>query len=87
MKNIEGMETGQSFTKKGWCRMKNNGVNGVIDWSAVADEELAVRFDEVCRVNGTSPEEVLSAFIKDYVVSSGHPEKVISKWPWSKNTL
>ena len=59
----------------------------VIDWSAVADEELVVRFDELCRVNGTSPEELLSAFIKDYVVSGGHPETVIGKWPWSRNVL
>ncbi len=67
--------------------MKSNGGNSVIDWSAVSDEELAVRFNEVCRFNRTSPEEVLSAFIKDYVVSGGHPEAVTSDWPWSRNIL
>ena len=64
---------------------RNNGVNGVINWSAVADEELAARFAMVCQANETSPEEVLSAFITDYIVSGGHPETVINGWPWNRN--
>ena len=28
--------------------------------------------------------DVLTDFMKDYVVSGGHPEQVVNKWPWNK---
>ena len=55
-----------------------------VNWQEVADAELSARFAEICAANGTRAEEVISAFIKDYVVSSGHPETVVGRWPWNK---
>ena len=66
--------------------MKNNHCFTEADWAAAAGNEHAARFGTVCASNGTSPEEVLSAFIKDYIVSGGHPETVIGRWPWNRNT-
>ncbi len=56
----------------------------VIDFSLVIDEEIATLFRKVASENGVSAKEVLSDFMKDYIVSNGHPEKVINRWPWSK---
>ena len=56
-----------------------------INWSEIVNEELASRFAKICQDNETSPEDVLSAFIKDYIVSGGHPETVINGWPWNRN--
>lgn len=38
--------------------------------------ELLSMFDRVAKQNGHSAETVLSNFIKDYIVSGGHPEQV-----------
>ncbi len=46
--------------------------------------DLAARFAEICGRNGAAPERVLSSFIKDYIVSGGHPEQVANGWPWSR---
>ena len=43
------------------------------------DEELILKFEHVARENGRSAETVLSDFIKDYIVSGGHPELVGDK--------
>ncbi len=48
------------------------------------DEELAKQFKRAAEENGNTAEDVLLGFIKDYVVSSGHPEQVVNGWPWSK---
>ncbi len=71
---------------KGDDTMKRNHCYNEVNWPIAADSELATRFAVICEANGTSPEEVLSAFIKDYIVSGGHPETVIGKWPWNRNT-
>ena len=55
-----------------------------INWLEVADAEISARFAKVAVENNTSAEEVLSSFIKDYIVSGGHPEAVVNKWPWSR---
>lgn len=34
--------------------------------------------------NGVAAKDVLTDFMKDYVVSGGHPEQVVNKWPWNK---
>ena len=63
----------------------HNRINS-INWLEVADVEMFDRFSKVAVENNTSAEEVLSSFIKDYIVSGGHPETVIGKWPWNRNT-
>lgn len=55
-----------------------------IHWSEVVDAGLSKHFAEIAAKNNTSAEEVLSSFIKDYIVSGGHPETVVNKWPWSR---
>ena len=40
------------------------------------DQELMEMFERVANKNGFSAESVLSNFIKDYIVSDGHPEYV-----------
>lgn len=40
------------------------------------DTELIAMFERVAQKNGYSADEVLSTFIKDYIVSGGHPENV-----------
>lgn len=47
--------------------------------SLVLDEELIEKFERVARENGRSAEAVLSDFVKDYIVSGGHPELVGDK--------
>lgn len=47
-------------------------------------DEVAALFRKVAMENGTTAEEVLADFIKDYVVSEGHPEQVVNIWPWSR---
>ena len=48
------------------------------------DRELMELFERTAKENGTTCQKVLSDFIKDYVVSGGHPETVVGKWPWSR---
>lgn len=40
----------------------------------VNDQELMTMFERVAEKNGRSGEEVLATFIKDYIVSGGHPK-------------
>ncbi len=40
------------------------------------DRELMALFERAARKNGRSAEEVLGTFIRDYIVSGGHPEQV-----------
>ena len=46
----------------------------------LADYELTSRFERVSHENGLSAETVLRNFIKDYIVSGGHPEAVNNLW-------
>ncbi len=55
-----------------------------IDFSLFIDEEIAVLFRKVASENGVSANDVLIDFMKDYVVSGGHPELVVNRWPWNK---
>ena len=54
------------------------------DPGILKDEELKKLFDKVTLENGTTAKEVLNDFMKDYIVSNGHPEQVVNKWPWNK---
>ena len=57
-----------------------NGVRGIFE-----DDELMEMFRRVTGKNGTTPEAVLADFITDYIVSNGHPEQVVNKWPWNRH--
>ncbi len=50
--------------------------NNNTKFAILEDQELIALFDRVARKNGSSAEAVLSEFIRDYVVSDGHPESV-----------
>ena len=50
---------------------KENGYEAI-----VSDRELMAMFERAAEANGRTGEEVLSAFIKDYIVSGGRPELV-----------
>ena len=56
----------------------------IIDLSGFADAELIELFKKAATEQGSSMQEVLSDFIKDYIVSGGHPEQVVNRWPWNK---
>ena len=56
----------------------------IIDFNLLIDEESATLFRKVASDNGVSAKEVLVDFMKDYIVSGGHPEQVVNKWPWNK---
>ena len=56
----------------------------LVDFSFVVDEKLADQFKRAAQENGTTAKDILSDFMKDYVVSGGHPEQVVNKWPWNK---
>ena len=45
------------------------------------------KFREAAAQQGESADEILSDFMKDYIVSGGHPEQVVNRWPWSNNTV
>ncbi len=42
------------------------------------DNELISMFERVAQKKGHSANEVLSSFIKDYIVSGGHPAQVLN---------
>ena len=50
----------------------------------VLDKDIYDKFEHIAEKNNTNPEIIINDFIKDYVVSDGHPEKVTNCWPWSK---
>ena len=54
------------------------------DFSLSLDSELAALFKKVCAENGYPPQTVLDGFMKDYIVSGGHPEHVTGGMPWNK---
>ena len=54
--------------------------------NAMLNNELYARFAEVAAENDADPRAVLMSFIKDYIVSGGHPETVVNRWPWNKKS-
>ena len=48
------------------------------------DTVLLEDFERIAQKNKTTAEVVIADFIKDYIVSNGHPEKVVNKYPWNK---
>ena len=48
------------------------------------DREIYLRFKAVAAQNGRSADDVLSTFMKDYIVSGGHPERVRGGQPWNR---
>lgn len=48
------------------------------------DELILEKFRKIARRNGTTAEAVFSGFVKDYIVSSGHPENVVGGYPWNR---
>lgn len=55
-----------------------------VDFALWIDEEIAALFEKAAAENGYSAGEVLAGFVKDYIVSGGHPEQVVNRWPWSR---
>lgn len=56
----------------------------IVDFNLFIDGELATLFRKGTSENGVATKDVLTDFMKDYVVSGGHPEQVVNKWPWNK---
>ncbi len=56
----------------------------VVDFNLFVDEEIATLFRKVAEENGVTAKDVLVDFMKDYIVSGGHPEQVVNRWPWNK---
>lgn len=56
----------------------------IVDFNLFVDEEIATLFRKVAEENSVTAKDVLVDFMKDYIVSGGHPEQVANKWPWNK---
>lgn len=56
----------------------------IFDFSGIVSRDIFENFKRVAEENGVNAKEVLNDFIKDYIVSGGHPEMVVNKWPWNK---
>ena len=56
----------------------------IVDFNLFVDEEIATLFRKVAEENGVTAKDVLVDFMKDYIVSGGHPEQVVNRWPWNK---
>ena len=56
----------------------------IIDVGGIVGRELFEDFKRTAEENGFTAKEVLSDFLKDYIVSNGHPELVVNRWPWNK---
>ena len=59
--------------------------SNIVDFNLFIDAEIAKLFEKVCAENNISAKEVLEIFMKDYIVSSGHPEQVTGGMPWNAN--
>ena len=55
-----------------------------INMTRLFDREIVEQFERVAFANGTTAKDVLNDFMKDYIVSNGHPEQVVNRWPWNK---
>ena len=56
----------------------------IIELSGIVSKEVFDSFKRVAAENGFSAKEILEDFMKDYIVSGGHPEMVVNRWPWNK---
>lgn len=56
----------------------------VVDFNLIIDAELAKDFERVCADNGVTAKFILGAFVRDYIVSGGHPEHVTGGMPWNR---
>ena len=56
----------------------------IVDINGIVSKKLFESFKQVAEENGFNAKEILDDFMKDYVVSGGHPELVVNKWPWNK---
>ena len=61
-----------------------SGESKIVDFNLFVSEEIATLFRKAASENGVTAQDVLIDFMKDYIVSGGHPEQVVNKWPWSK---
>ena len=50
----------------------------------LTEQAINREFSEAAARNGESAAEILSDFMKDYIVSGGHPEAVVNRWPWNR---
>ena len=58
----------------------------IVDFNYFIDAELANDFEQVCADNGVTAKFVLGAFVRDYIVSGGHPEHVTGSMPWNRKS-
>ena len=56
----------------------------IIDLNLLFDRELVELFEKIASANDTTAKDILTNFMKDYIVSNGHPEVVRNHWPWNK---
>ena len=56
----------------------------IIDLNLLFDREIVEQFERIAFANETTAKDVLNDFMKDYIVSNGHPEQVVNRWPWNK---
>ena len=56
----------------------------IVDFNLFIDETIADDFKRVCQKNDISAKMVLETFMKDYIVSGGHPEQVTGGMPWNR---
>ena len=50
----------------------------------ITGSEVFLLFKKAAEKNGESADDILSDFMKDYIVSGGNPEQVVNKWPWNR---
>ena len=60
--------------------------SNIVDFNLFIDAEIAKLFEKVCTENNISAKEVLEIFMKDYIVSGGHPEQVTGGMPWNRKS-
>ena len=58
--------------------------SNIVDFNLVLNGETAQLFEKVCTENGVSAKNILEIFMKDYIVSGGHPEQVTGGMPWNR---
>ena len=58
----------------------------IADFNLFIDASIASDFKRVCEKNGVSEKLILETFMRDYIVSDGHPEDVTGGMPWNKKS-
>ena len=59
-------------------------MESIIDLNLLFEREIVEQFEKVAFANETTARDVLNDFMKDYIVSNGHPEQVANRWSWNK---